>query len=86
MRNELNPDHEDFDLEVWAEHQWQNWPDIVTDLQFGLNFETYEFNYCVAYHGHLRFQIDMRLNPPTIQFYKVKSMIDLTNIEDMGGI
>lgn len=84
--NELNPDHEDFDMELWAESLWDNWPDIETDLQFGLNFQKYSFDYCIAYFSYWKWKIDMTLDilpqHGLYEYYPPQLMID---IGQLGG-
>ena len=76
-----------FDLEEWAEAQWENWPDIVTDLQFGLNFETYEFDYCIAYFSFMKWKVDMTLNIlPEFGNYKLYRPQNISNMEQFGGL
>lgn len=60
MNNEIDFD----DMEAWAEEQWDNWPNIETDLQFGFDFSlnevTGEFYYCVAYFSYWKFKVDIQ--------------------------
>lgn len=87
MKNELDPDHEDFNLELWAEAQWDNWPDIETDLQFGLNFKTLQFDYCAAYFSYWKWKIDFTLDIlPTFGDYKLYRPQCMIDIGQLGGL
>lgn len=59
--NSLSPESEDNELEKWAMKQIENWPNN-SDLQLGLNPETCEFEYCIAYFSYWKWKIDIRPN------------------------
>lgn len=76
--NSLNSLNSFDNIEEWAEAQWDNWPDVDTDIQFGLNFQTYEFNYCIAYFSYWKWQIDMTLAIGPYEYYQPELMIQIT--------
>ena len=74
-----DPDNPDFDLQAWAEAQWDNFPDIERDLTFGYNVkgDLGQFDYCIAYFSYWKFKIDMTLEPETPKFYPVELTISI---------